>query len=58
MQFNVLMSHNYPALHAYPSSAAISEGGDVERLEIPKEAKEEIKQSHGQVFEMSKEPAW
>ena len=36
----------------------IAEGGDVERLEIPKEAKEEIKQSHGQVFEMSKEPAW
>lgn len=32
--------------------------GDAERLEIPKEAKDEINQAHGQVFEMSEEPAW
>ncbi len=34
------------------------ETGDTERLAIPKEAAEEMKQAKGQMFEMSKEPVW
>jgi hypothetical protein len=35
-----------------------AESGDVERLDISKEAQAEIKQAAGAVHEMTKEPAW
>ncbi len=42
-----------------PLSFSPSEDGDQERLEIPQEAMDEIKQADkGKVYEMSKEPYW
>ena len=48
-----------PASPSWPLSLPPkTEAGDTERLEIPKEAQEEMKQAKGAMFEMSKEPEW
>ncbi|GAX84579.1 hypothetical protein CEUSTIGMA_g12000.t1 [Chlamydomonas eustigma] len=41
-----------------PAPWSSAEGGDVEHLDVPKEAQAEIKQAAGAVYEMTKEPAW
>ena len=46
-----------PHLFPFPTHT-FTEAGDTERLEIPKEAQEEMKQAKGAMFEMSKEPEW